>query len=380
MNKDEIRICLTGGATGGHLFPLIFVSREIKKIAEKENLPIKIFYLGTKPFKEEILKNEDIDVYFLPEVKFRKYLSFKNLIDIFKMPYAFVLAFYHLFRLMPNLIFSKGGPTSLVIVFTGWILRIPIFIHESDTLPGLTNRISGFFAKKIFLAFEYAKKYFSEKKTIVVGQPIDTQFLHEKVIFEDYKRFNLDQNRKIILVLGGSQGSKFLNDLIVEALPQLLNLAQVVHQTGEKNYQDVYFYAKGVLLEKNPEKLKDYHPFPFLNHNNLIILMKLSDLVIARAGSGTIFELASLGKASILIPIEEKVAGLHQLMNAIIYNKAGACRFLEEKNAKPHLLASLVEDILTNEKLMNELKESALNFAKVGASLKIAEEIINFVK
>ena len=380
MNKEEIRICLTGGATGGHLFPLVFVGKEIKKIAEKENLPIKIFYLGTKPFKEEILKNEDIDVYFLPEVKLRKYLSFKNLIDIFKLPYAFVLAFYHLFRLMPNLIFSKGGPTSLAIVFAGWLLRIPIFIHESDTLPGLTNRISSFFAKKIFLAFEYAKKYFPEKKTIVVGQPIDTQLLQEKAIFEDYQRFNLDPHRKIILVLGGSQGSKFLNDLIVEALPQLLNLAQVIHQTGEKNYQDVYFYAKGVLLEKNPEKLKDYHPFPFLNHNDLIILMKLSDLVIARAGSGTIFELASLGKPSILIPIEEKVAGLHQLMNARIYDKAGACRVLEEKNAKPHLLVSLVEDILTNEKLMNELKESALNFAKIDASLKIAEEIINFVK
>jgi UDP-N-acetylglucosamine--N-acetylmuramyl-(pentapeptide) pyrophosphoryl-undecaprenol N-acetylglucosamine transferase len=108
--------------------------------------------------------------------------------------------------------------------------------------------------------------------------------------------------------------------------------------------------------------------------------MKLSDLIIARAGSGTIFELASLGKPSILIPIEEKVAGFHQVMNARIYDVAGACKVLEEKNAKPHLLVSLVEDILTNEELMNKMKESALKFAKIDASIKIAEEIINFVK
>ena len=380
MNKREIRICLTGGASGGHFFPLLFVSKEIEKIAEKENLSLKIFYLGSKPFKEELFKNKNIDVYLLPEIKLRKYFSFKNLIDFFKLPYAFILAFYYLFKFMPNLIFSKGGPTSLVVVLVGWFLRIPIFVHDSDAIPGLSNRISGFFAKKVFLAFESAKKYFNRKKTIIVGQPLDIDVIKEKMIFEDYQRFGLDPHRKIIVILGGSQGSKFLNDLIVKALPQLLDLGQVVHQTGEKHYQDVYFYAKGVLLEKNPQKLKDYHPFPFLNHKDLIILMQLADLVISRAGSGTIFELASLGKPSILIPIEEKVAGKHQVMNARIYDYIGACKVLEEENAKPHLLISLVEEVLNNKELNNKMREAALKFAKVDASLKIAEEIINFVK
>ena len=380
MNKEEIRICLTGGATGGHFFPLVFISQEIKKLAEKENLNLKIFYLGIKPFKEEILKNEGIDIYRIPEMKLRRYFSFQNFIDFLKFPYAFVLSFYYLFRFMPNLIFSKGGPSSLVVVLAGWILKIPIFIHESDSIPGLTNKISGFFAKKIFLAFEEAKTYFNQSKTVVVGQPIDINLIQEKVIFEDYKRFNLDPHKKIILVLGGSQGSKFLNDLIIEALPQLIDFGQVVHQTGEANYQDVYFYAKGILLEKKPQKLKDYHPFPLLSNQDLIILMKLSDLVIARAGSGTIFELASLGKQSILIPLDEDVGGIHQRMNAIIYDAKGACKILEEKNAKVHLLILVVSELINNQELMNKMKESALKFAKIDASIKIAEEIINFVK
>lgn len=164
MNKEEIRICLTGGATGGHFFPLIFVAREIKKIAKKDNLNIKFFYLGIKPFKEEILKREGIDIYLLPEVKLRKYFSLKNLIDFFKFPFSFIIAFYYLFRFMPDIIFSKGGPSSLSVVLSGWLLAIPIFIHESDSIPGLTNKISSKFAKKIFLAFSEAQKYFNQKK------------------------------------------------------------------------------------------------------------------------------------------------------------------------------------------------------------------------
>jgi UDP-N-acetylglucosamine--N-acetylmuramyl-(pentapeptide) pyrophosphoryl-undecaprenol N-acetylglucosamine transferase len=281
---------------------------------------------------------------------------------------------------MPNVIFSKGGPSSFLVVFTGWVLTIPIVIHDSDAVPGLSNKISSFFVKKILLAFDAAVKYFKKEKTIIVGQPIDRDILTTKASFEDYQRFGLDPQKKIVVVLGGSQGSKFLNDLIVESLPGLLNLTQVVHQTGEKNYQDVYFYAKGLLLEKNPEKLKDYHPFPFINYDDLYYLLDLSDLVISRAGSGTIFELAALGKPSILIPIEEKVAGQHQVANAQIYDHIGACKTLEEKNAKPHLLIDVVGDLLNNKDGLDRMKQSALNFAKPDASLKTAEEIIKLLQ
>jgi UDP-N-acetylglucosamine--N-acetylmuramyl-(pentapeptide) pyrophosphoryl-undecaprenol N-acetylglucosamine transferase len=379
MNKEEIRICLTGGATGGHFFPLVFVARELKTLLEKEDKPFKIFYLGSKPFKEEVLKEEGIEIIILPEIKLRKYFSFQNFIDLLKVPYAFILAIYHLFRLMPNVIFSKGGPSSFLVVFASWLLTTPILIHESDSIPGLTNKISSFFAKKIFLAFESAQKYFKPEKTLVVGQPIDRELLRTKADLEDFQRFNLDPQKRIILVLGGSQGSKFLNELIVEALPQLLNLGQVVHQTGEKHYSDVYLYAKGLLLEKNPEKLKDYHPFPFIDHNDLYYLLDLSDLVISRAGSGTIFELSALGKPSILVPIEEKVVGWHQVINARIYTQIGACKVLEEKNAKPHLLVDVVKNLFSDEGLLKKMKESALSFAKPDASLKIAEEIIKFL-
>jgi UDP-N-acetylglucosamine--N-acetylmuramyl-(pentapeptide) pyrophosphoryl-undecaprenol N-acetylglucosamine transferase len=378
MSKEEIRICLTGGATGGHFFPLVFVAREIKKIAEKENIsPLKIFYLGGPPFRKDILESEGIQIITIPQVKLRKYFSLKNFIDLLKFPFSFLLAFYHLFRLLPNVVFSKGGPSSLSIVLAAWLLRIPIIIHESDSIPGLTNKISSIFAKKVALAFEEAKEYFKEKKVLVVGQPLDIYAIREPAFTSDYERFGLDNERNIVLFLGGSQGSQFLNDLVVKALPDLVTFTQVVHITGEKHYQDVYFYAEGVLLAKKSSKMKDYHPFPFISNEDLIILMKISDLIVSRAGSGSIFEIAAIGKPSLLIPIEEKVAGKHQLRNAEIYSKYGACKVLEEKNAKPHILVYEIKEILTNSKLYESMAKAALNFAKLDASLKLAKEILN---
>lgn len=376
MADEEIRICLTGGATGGHFFPLVFISREIKRIAQARNLQVKIFYLGSKPFDENLLKKEEIEIYLLPEVKLRKYFSLQNFIDFLKLPFNFLLAFYYLFKFLPNIIFSKGGPGSLGVVLAGWFLGLPVVIHDSDALPGLTNKVSGFFAQKIFLAFAEATKYFPEKKVEVVGQPIDSYLINEPVTLEDYKRYGLDPYQKVILILGGSQGSQFLNDLVVESLPELLNLAQVVHLTGVKHFQDVYTYAQGILRTKNPEKIKNYHPFHFLPNEEIIYLMKLSDLIISRAGSSTIFEIAAVQRPSILIPIEERVAGKHQILNAQIYFQAGACLVLEEKNAKPHLLITAIKEIFQDPSLGQRLQEGAAKFAKLQAAQKIAEYLI----
>lgn len=380
MIKEEIRICLTGGATGGHFFPLLFVAQEIKKIAIKKQITIKIFYLGSKPFDENLLRQEGIEIYLLPEVKFRKYFSIKNFIDLIKFPINFILAFYYLFKFLPNIIFSKGGPGSLGVILSGWILRLPIIIHDSDSIPGLTNRISGLFAKKIFLAFKEAENYFPQNKVQTVGQPIDYLSFEEKISFENYSKYNLDPNKKIVLIMGGSQGSLFLNELTVQILPELLNLAQVVHLIGNKNFEDIYYYALGMLNKNNPTKINDYHPFALIPNKEVINLMRISDLIISRAGSSSIFEIAASQKPSILIPIEEKIAGKHQVKNAEIYLKYGACSLIDEMNATPHILLTMIKEILTNQFLREKMIMAAKNFAKIDAAQKIALELINNIR
>jgi|YNPMSStandDraft_2_1061718.scaffolds.fasta_scaffold02525_7 UDP-N-acetylglucosamine--N-acetylmuramyl-(pentapeptide) pyrophosphoryl-undecaprenol N-acetylglucosamine transferase len=387
MDKSDIRICLTGGSSGGHLFPLIFVSREIKRIAKSKGWNLRIFYLGSLPFRSEILKEEGIDIFLIPDVRLRKYFTFKNLVIIFNLPLNFLLALYRLFILMPDVIFSKGGPGTIGVILAGWFLRIPIIIHDSDSVPGLSNKIAGLFAKKIILSFDSASSYFNSKKIIVLGQPVDALSIKLPVFSEDYERFHLNKDEKIILILGGSQGSVFVNELVAQSLPEILNFSQVVHQVGDKNYQETVSLVKGILMSSsldNPAVAKNllskYHPYSFINHQDLIILMKMADLVISRAGSGTIFELAALAKPSILIPIEEKVAGKHQLLNARIYASSGACYVLEEENAKPHLLAEVIKQILFNEELYLKMRKSAQLFSKIDSAFKIAEEIVKIIE
>lgn len=378
-SSEEIRICLTGGATAGHFLPLIFVARDLKSLVKDEKL--KIFYLGCKPLKPEVFLKENIETYFLPSVKLRKYFDLKNFVDLIKLPFSFFIAFYYLFKFMPNVVFSKGGPGSLEVVFAAWLLRIPILIHDSDSVVGLSNRLASLLATKIALAFESAAERFKSKKNkiLITGQPIDRFIIKEPVLLSDYQRFGLDSEKRIFLVIGGSQGSKFLNDLIVKSLSELLTLGQVVHVTGDKFYNEVYFYAKGLIAQFDAKKFSDYHPFPYLNHDDLIYLMKMADIIISRAGSGTIFELAALGKPSILIPLDKKTAGLHQIRNAEVYALSGAAKVLEEENAKPHILVTLIKDLLANSSLLEKMHEAALKFAKLDASQLIAKELINIM-
>ena len=378
---EEIRICFTGGSTGGHFYPLLFTLRELKKIAQERNLNLKYFYVGVEPLERKTFEEEGVKVYVLPSFKIRRYFSIENFIDIFiKMPLAFFLSFVYIFKIMPDVLFSKGGTSAFPPVFVSWLFRIPILIHDSDSIPGWTNKISSRFASKVALAFESAKKFFKNKEILVVGQPIDERIIYTPISKEDYERFGLNPNEYIILVLGGAQGSQFLNDLIVECLPELLRFSQVIHITGKKFFQETYGFALGKIRTSIPLREKNYKAFPFLKNEDLLILMKISDLIISRAGSGTIFEISALGKPSILIPISEDVVGSHQKENAFIYSKTGAAYFLEEKNAKPNLLLFYIKEILTKEEIKEKMKESALKFYKPGSAKKLAEELIILAK
>ncbi|MER3581296.1 MAG: hypothetical protein C4347_00290 [Patescibacteria group bacterium] len=372
----KLRICFTGGATGGHFFPLLFVLRELKKIEKEKNAKFEYYYIGVKPMDEKLLKEEGVKIYKIGEVKLRRYFDFQNFLDFLNTPLVFLQSLFYVFITMPDVLFSKGGPSSFFVVLAAWIFRIPILIHDSDSIPGLANKISSFFAKKIALAFDEARNFFPKEKVIVVGQPIDERIIFNPIFKEDYERFDLNSDEKIILVFGGSQGSEFLNDLIVEILPELLNIAQIVHLTGQNLYKDTYLYALSKIRQKNPLKEKKYKAFPFLKNEDFLILMKMADLIISRAGSSSIFEIAALGKPSILIPLSKSIVGDHQKRNAFIYSQYGACLFLDEPNAKPHLLLNIIRDLFNRPQYLEEMSKNAKNFYKPGAAYKLAEELL----
>lgn len=376
-----MKVLFTGGGTAGHIFPIIAVAREIRKKYLRED--IKFFYLGPKDgFSETLLSKEGIEVKTITAGKIRRYFGFKgffqNIFDILiRIPIGFFQSLFQIFVISPDVIFSKGGYGSLAPVVSGWLLLTPVFLHESDLVPGLANRILSRFSVEIFVSFPTEKtRYFPPEKMICVGNPIRAEILEGSLKkAKDFLKLS-EEVRPVILVLGGSQGSQRINDVILAILPELLSDFELVHQTGKSNLKEMEAEAK---VTAPGDLLKHYHLFSFLGEEELKHAYKLASLVVSRAGSGTIFEIASLGRPSLLIPLPESAQN-HQLENAYLYAEQGAALVIEENNLTPHFFLERIKYLLSRPSKLKEMQLQALAFSKPQAAKIIAEYLIEYLR
>ena len=366
-----MKIVLTGGSTGGHIIPLIAVARAIKK----REIDVEFIFIGPKNnFSQKFMQAEGVDIKHAMSGKMRRYFSFQNIIDIFKIPIGIVQALWHLLWFMPDAIFSKGGCDTLPVVIAGWIYRIPIMIHESDANPGMANSVLAKFATRVAVSFPSAETYFPAEQVVITGSPLREDINQGNA--ENARRlFSLSESKKTIFVFGGSQGAKIINEKILGILPEILKNYQVIHQTGEKNFKEIEEKA-GELGIKNG--YGGYHALPFIGEEIKDILA-VADLVVSRAGSSSISEIAANAKPAIIIPIE-KSANNHQKMNAYSIAKMGGCVVLEEANLGEHMLISNIKDILENEELRNKLIANIKAFYHPDAADRIADGIIGMME
>jgi UDP-N-acetylglucosamine--N-acetylmuramyl-(pentapeptide) pyrophosphoryl-undecaprenol N-acetylglucosamine transferase len=373
----KFRIVLTGGGSGGHIYPLMAVVEELERLAIDEKLAMDFYYYGPKDDYSDTLRSSDIKIVPIISGKIRRYFSIKNILDFPKFFIGFFQALWKLLILMPDVIFSKGGTGALAIILAGWIYRIPIVIHESDSSPGLTNLVSSPFAKRIAVSFERAIKYFNPAKTAWLGAPVRRDFIKNRPTQKLAKEeMVFVANEPLVLVLGGSQGSQPINEFIIRNLVDLIKDTQVLHQTGQANYGDVQKLARVVLIETplNTEIKSRYQAVPYFD-KNLKTAMTAADLIIARAGSGTIFEIAAMTKPSILIPLAES-ANDHQRANAYEFAKTGSAVVIEQENLLPGIFLNQVREILNNKPLQEKMGAAANEFFKPQAAEIIAREII----
>ncbi len=372
-----MKIVFAGGGSGGHILPIIAIIREMRKLSPKEE--IEFFYIGPKDdFTSLLLSQENIKIKPTTSGKIRRYSDkkslFLNFIDlVFKIPFGVFQSFFQLFFLAPDLIFSKGGFGSVPTVVAGWLLQIPIFVHESDSIPGLSNKFSAKFAKKVFTSFPKTTD-FKEDKMILVGNPIRRNLLNGTVE-EAKENFDLTGRKPVILILGGSQGAQRVNDLFLEIIPKLVRDFEIIHQCGEKNYQQVNREAK--ILTKDFLH-KYYHPFGFLKEHQLKSAYAACDIIVSRAGAGSIFEIAAVGKPSILIPLPESAQN-HQINNAYKYADSGASIVLESTNFTPNFFLQKLKNLFDNPEKLEDMKEKTKKFAKPLAAQKIATYILSYL-
>jgi UDP-N-acetylglucosamine--N-acetylmuramyl-(pentapeptide) pyrophosphoryl-undecaprenol N-acetylglucosamine transferase len=370
-----MKIVFTGGGSGGHFYPIIAIAESIQKISkEKKLLSPEMFFCSPSPYNQGLLYDHNIQFKKITAGKMRRYFSLLNFTDFFKTIWGIFSALLDIFDIYPDVVFSKGGYGSFPVVFAAHLLRIPVFIHESDSAPGRANKWAGKFADRIAISYKEASEYFPRGKVAYTGQPVLEERL-TPLTNNAAEFFGFDESLPTIFVIGGSQGAEIINNIILDILPDLVKNFQIIHQTGQANIEVMKESAGAILLE-NQNKNR-YKPFAYLNGLEMRMAAGAASLVISRAGS-TIFEIASWQKPSIIIPITDSNNN-HQVKNAFAYAKDGACSVLQEENLKPHILMAEIKRILENKELSEKMKDGAKNFFKPGAADTIARELLSIV-
>jgi UDP-N-acetylglucosamine--N-acetylmuramyl-(pentapeptide) pyrophosphoryl-undecaprenol N-acetylglucosamine transferase len=370
-----MKILLTGGGTGGHFYPIIAVAEELNKLA-KENrlLRPEIYYMSTEAYDESLLFENNIVFEKITAGKLRKKVSLQNIIlnfiDIWKTGFGVLTAIWRLFAIYPDVVFGKGGYASFPALFAARLLRIPVVIHESDSRPGKVSKWASKFAVRIAISYPGAVNFFDKNKTAYTGNPIRGD-LKESLSVDSAEFFGFDKSLQTIFIIGGSQGSRFINEVIMNALPELLSKYQVIHQTGKNNIK-VIEETRNVVLQGNSNKNR-YKPYAYLNILELRRAAGLADIIISRAGS-TIFEIASWGKPSIIIPIPEPTSH-DQRSNAYEYARSGAAIVIEEKNLAEGVLISEIDRILSNPGEKEKMQKAASAFSRRDSAEIIAKEL-----
>ena len=361
------RILLTGGGSGGHIYPLLAVAEKLQGN--------NIRYFGPQDAWSAYIRQAGIPIATIAKAKLRRYFSLLNAVDAIKFIYSILQALIKVALFSPHVAFSKGGQCALPVLFACKIYGVPILIHESDAVAGLTSRTTGKWAKIVEVAWEEARAFFPNTTVNRVGIPLRNALTKNKETAHDAKiAMECDPNGlPVLLIVGGSQGSERINDFVLKNLTELLARFQIIHQIGSANYEShmrLYEVAKSSLTM---ELRNRYHPYAYLE-NKMATAYRAADIALSRSGSA-IFELAAFGIPAILIPLSESANG-HQQANAYAYAKTGASIVIEEPNFLESIVIAELEKIIQKETRM-AMSVAARAFTPTNATELIAKDILS---
>lgn len=345
-----MRILFTGGGTGGHIFPLLAVATEVRK----QRPDIHLVFLGPCKSHRKSFVHTNIRVHHLITGKVRRYTSLYTVLDIPKMLVGFFQAFWYMVWYMPDVVFSKGGYGAFPVVVVAWLFRIPVVAHESDSVPGLTTRALRRCVDRILVAFPGEYPSLPQEKLVCVGNPVSVVYSRQPSSFT----LRLHHTRPILFFIGGSQGAQQINEMVFGALGRLLEIYEVVHQTGTTQIRAAQEHQVALPHHKR----RYYHCVAFLDPYDMHYAYHQAHLVVSRAGSSAIFEIAAMRKPSILIPLARS-AGHHQQQNARVYAETGATRVIDVPRATPDALYDTIQGVMTHQDVRKRMSVAARKFA-----------------
>lgn len=354
------KIAFTGGGTVGH------VSVNLSLIPTALSQGYEALYIGSKNgIEREMIESQlpEIKNYPISSGKLRRYISLENAKDVFKVLKGILDARKVLKKEKPDLLFSKGGFVSVPVVIAAKSLNIPTIIHESDLTPGLANKIALKFAKKIYTTFEETLNYLPKEKADFIGATI-REDLKNGNAHNGYQLTGFNENKKVLLVMGGSLGSKKLNSIIRENLDALLQQYQVIHLTG-KGLKDAQVKKSG------------YIQYEFVKED-LTDLLAITDTVISRAGSNAIYEFLTLRIPMLLVPLGLDQSRGDQIDNANHFADKGYAKAIDEEQLTAQiLLQELNEMEQERTRIINNMKSYEQSYTKEALFDKMIKDALN---
>jgi len=357
------RVFITGGGTGGHIYPAIAIYDELLKFLPRED----IFYVGNKKnLEKRIAAQHNMNFLSVCVSGMPRKFTFKFISWVFKLFISLFVSIYYVLRYRPTFIVGTGGYVAFPVLAAGILLGVPCYIHDSDAYPGIVSRALAPFAKCVFLAFDDAKNRLRAKKVIINGNPL-RDFSSGISREEAFTQLGLDSSKKTLFVMGGSQGAKTINAAILAISKELTekhNL-QIIHQSGAKNFD----LAQSLM----PEALGGYILRPYFDE--MSVPYAASDFVVARAGSISLSEINNCGLPSILVPYPHAAAN-HQFHNAKAMEKQGSAVVLEDKDCTPEALLSVILSLLQDEEKFAQMAENSKKLAKFNSTQNLVKILL----
>ncbi len=358
-----MKVVITAGGTGGHIFPALAL---ISKLKEKDK-NVEILYIGTTDrMEKDIIPKEGIPYVGIEMKGLNRKNIFKN-IDVMKTYFRAVKkAKSELVKFKPDVVIGFGGYISAPVIYSAFKLKIKTIIHEQNSIPGVSNKFLARYVDKILVSFKESIKDFPHDKTIYTGNPRSEQIKDIEKISKTTLGFKKD--KALVIIVMGSLGSLTMTKKLKETLPLFKNKDyQVLLITG-KNYYDDY---KDIKLSSNVKLV------PFVD--NLLGLMKDTDLIVTRSGASTIAEITSIGLPAIMVP-SPYVTNNHQYVNAKSLEDDGACIILKEEDFNKDSLVNLLDKTINDKEKLKNMKNAMLKRGVKNSSSRIYEEILKLVR
>ncbi len=372
-----MRVLISGGGTGGHVYPALAVAMQLQQHYNAE-----ILYLGSDDGLEtRLVPATGLPLKTIQAGKLQRYVSWRTMTGVARIPVGMTQAIGIVRAFRPDVAFTSGGYVAVPAGLAARIHGVPFLMHQQDVPPNLSNKLLAPLATRISVAFADSQRFFPARKTLHLGNPIRQAILDVRAVSPQQACTNLGltPDLPLVLVTGGSQGARHLNQTVCHALPELLQQCQVLQISGSNLYEETKALADEKLAGIDEETRQRYRLEPYMDAE-MPLALQAAGIVLCRSGASVLSELAVLGKPSILVPLPPAIGSSPQEANAAMFQREGAAEVIVDNLLKPELLLNRVTSILSQPARLRVMSEAATTLAKPNATQAIVEAIVTMAK